>query len=102
DYGHKQVKEIPINGGPITTIGSGYSFIFGVAVDAANNVFVTDYGNNAVKEIKPIGGYYISPALPKGLTIDNSTGIISGTPPGLSPATNYNITAYNGYGSSTA
>jgi len=98
DYGNKQVKEIPINGGAIKTVGSGYSFIFGVTTDAVNNVYVTDYGNNAVKKIQPVGGYYINPELPKGLSFNNTTGTISGTPLVPAPATNYTITAYNQYG----
>ncbi|SHN36488.1 putative Ig domain-containing protein, partial [Mucilaginibacter sp. OK098] len=102
DYGHKQVKEIPIGGGAPVVIGSGFSFLFGVVVDAANNVFVTDYGNNAVKEIKPIGGFYISPALPAGLSFNNTTGVISGTPTASKPATDYTVTVYNGTGSNTA
>jgi hypothetical protein len=36
---------------------------------------VADYGNNAVKQIKPAGGYYIGPFLPAGLSFNNSTGI---------------------------
>jgi hypothetical protein len=98
DYGNKLVKEIPVNGGPILTIGSGYSFIFGVALDNVNNVYVTDYGNNAVKKIVPVGGYYINPALPQGMVFNNTTGTISGTPLAASPATNYTVTAYNAYG----
>jgi len=102
DYGHKLLKEIPINGGSIMTIGSGYSFIYGVATDNANNVYVTDYGNNAVKKIQPTGGYYINPALPLGLSFNNTTGTISGTPAAASPATNYQVIAYNGYGGNKA
>ncbi len=101
DYGNHLIKEIPINGGAITTVGSGYSFLFGTAVDQYNNVYVTDYGNNAVKKIQPIGGYYISPALPQGLLFNNTTGTISGTPTKASPATDYTITAYNGFGSNS-
>ena len=99
DYGNKLVKEIPKNGGAIQTVGSGYSFIFGVTTDIFNNVYVTDYGHNAVKKIQPTGGYYINPALPLGLTFNNTTGTISGTPSAASPATDYTITAYNQYGS---
>jgi gliding motility-associated-like protein len=33
-----------------------------------------------------------------GLSFNNTTGAITGTPVGTSPATNYTITAYNGYG----
>src|SRR5262245_47202304 len=38
-----------------TTIGSGFIHPFGVAVDAAGDVFVADTLNNAVKEVLPDG-----------------------------------------------
>jgi len=38
------------------------------------------------------GSYSISPALPAGLSFNTATGVISGTPTGTSPATNYTIT----------
>lgn len=43
-----------------------------------------------------------SPALPTGLSIDDVTCVISGTPIGLRAATNYTIRASNPYGSSDA
>jgi len=42
--------------------------------------------------------YAISPALPAGLSLNASTGEISGTPTATSPATTYTITATNGTG----
>jgi sugar lactone lactonase YvrE len=96
------VKKIPVGGGAPVTLGSGFYYPTGVAVDNADNVYVGDEGNNAVKEVKPVGGYYINKALPKGLSLDENTGIISGTPTGTSPATNYTITAYNSSGSASA
>jgi gliding motility-associated-like protein len=71
-------------------------------VDGAGNVYVADNANNAVKQIKPVGGYYIGPFLPAGLSFNNTTGAISGTPTASSPATNYTVTAYNNLGSTTA
>jgi gliding motility-associated-like protein len=71
-------------------------------VDGAGNIYAADYSNNAVKQIKPIGGYYIGPFLPAGLAFNNTTGIISGKPTASSPATNYTVTAYNSFGGSTA
>jgi hypothetical protein len=38
-----------------STIGSGFQFATGVAVDAAGDVFVADAGNNAVQEVLPNG-----------------------------------------------
>ena len=42
----------------VNTIGSGFNFPIGVAVDGSGNVFVADYGNNAVKEIVALGGFH--------------------------------------------
>ena len=46
--------------------------------------------------------YSVSPALPAGFTLNTSTGIISGTPTTLTPASNYTITATNTGGSTDA
>ncbi len=45
--------------------------------------------------------YSIAPALPAGITFDQTTGIIQGTPMAVSPATDYTITAQNPGGSAT-
>jgi hypothetical protein len=59
--------------GTTHTIGSGFYFPQGVAVDAAGNVFVSDSGHNAVKEVLPDGttrtigsGFYF----PQGVAVD--------------------------------
>jgi subtilisin-like proprotein convertase family protein len=46
--------------------------------------------------------YAVSPALPAGLTLNTSTGIISGTPTTLTAASDYTITATNTGGSTDA
>lgn len=46
--------------------------------------------------------YTISPALPSGLVMDDSTGVISGTPDADSPLTTYTITGTAGAQSATA
>ncbi len=48
-----------------------------------------------------VGSYSVSPALPAGLTLNTSTGQITGTPTAVSAATNYTITASNSCGSTT-
>ena len=46
-----------------------------------------------------VASYAISPALPAGLALNTTSGIISGTPTAVSAATNYTVTATNTLGS---
>ena len=46
-----------------------------------------------------VDSYSVSPALPTGMTLDTTTGVISGTPTTFTAATNYLITATNVVGS---
>ena len=50
----------------------------------------------------PITQYTIGPSLPAGLTIDPTTGIISGTPSAVSSQTSYTVTGTNASGTVTA
>jgi len=101
DVNNSKVKKFPAGGGAAVVIGSGFSFPAAVAVDAAGNVFVADE-SSAIKRFPPKGGYYLSTSLPAGLSLSNSTGIISGTPIITSPPTDYTITAYNAGGSASS
>ncbi|TDQ06308.1 putative Ig domain-containing protein, partial [Pedobacter metabolipauper] len=49
-----------------------------------------------------VTSYSISPALPAGLSLNATTGIISGTPAAISPTVNYTVTAANSGGNTTA
>ena len=102
DFGNNQVKEIPAGSNTPAVVGSGFSDPYGVAADGAGNVYVADNAHNAVKQIKPVGGFYIGPFLPPGLSFNNTTGMLSGTPTASSPAVNYTVTAYNAAGSGTS
>jgi len=81
-------------------ISSGFFAPAGLALDASGNLYIGDSGS--VYKVAPIGGFFISPALPAGLSFDGTTGAISGTPTVLGTATDYTITAYNSSGSSAA
>ena len=90
-FGNNSVYETFRSGGS-SVFATGFNIPEGVAVDPFGNIYVADYGNSVVKEIPLLGGYYsVNPALPAGLSIDSSTGIISGTPTAASAATTYNI-----------
>jgi len=69
-------------------------------IDGKGNIYYCD--GTAVYEMNPSGGYFLNGALPAGLSLDNTTGTISGTPTKAAPATNYTVTAYNSSGSTTA
>ncbi|WP_078350192.1 T9SS type B sorting domain-containing protein [Mucilaginibacter pedocola] len=81
--------------------GSGSNFFgspIGLMLDGLGNLYVGS-GGQAKKVV--ISGYTIDKALPPGMSFDVKTGIITGTPTSLWPATDYTITAYNGGGSNT-
>ncbi len=112
-YGNK-IRKISSGGAVTTLAGSGangsldntnaslatFSSPDGIAVDGSGNVYVADYGNNKIRKISQYG-YTISPALPAGLTFDNTNGTISGTPTSVTSTTVYTITASNSGGSSS-
>jgi len=113
DYGNNLIRMITPDGLVSTLAGSGHfgslegigviaSFAgpSGLSVDVAGHLFVADKYNNVIREIYTTG-YTINKPLPPGLVFDNTTGIISGTPTAVTPATIYIITAYNQGGYST-
>ncbi|MGZ3833321.1 MAG: T9SS type B sorting domain-containing protein [Mucilaginibacter sp.] len=113
DTGNNTVRMITPGGKVITLAGSGaqgaangigsqasFNKPSGLSADGYGNVFVADNGNNLIRKIVATG-YTIDKPMPAGLTFDPTTGVISGTPTALSPATAYTITAYNAGGNSS-
>jgi len=78
-----------------------FNFAFGIISDGASYLYVADWGNSVIRRVVS-AVYIISPTtLPPGLTFDEYTGIISGTPTTIWPTTIYTVTAYNPFGSSS-
>ena len=112
DYNNNTIRKITPAGVVTTVAGNGeqgnadaigtaasFNHVTGLTTDANGNLFIGDTGNNEVREVS-VSGYTIDKTLPAGLSFDPTTGIISGKPAVLSPATDYIVTAYNAGGSS--
>jgi gliding motility-associated-like protein len=77
-----------------------FGFPEGITIDDNGNLYTADYGTSVIRKALT-RGYYIDKVLPAGLSFDPTTGIISGTPTDVSPATDYKISAYNANGESS-
>lgn len=97
------------HGGGGSAIGSGGAAgtVFPSGLQYAQPVVVYAVGqaiapNNPSSTGAPITHYAVSPALPAGLTLDENSGVISGTPTSDSLQTDYTVTGSNGAGATTA
>jgi len=96
DSGASTVRVYNSSGTALTTItGSAIAAPDGLAPDANGNLYVSDYTNNTLYKYPLAGGYYVSPALPPGLSFDNTTGDFTGTPTASWPKTAYTVSTFN-------
>jgi len=102
DSGNGVVREIPAGGGSPVALPFQSGFPFMLAIGNSGELLVSDDSDGTVREVDPVGGYYISANLPLGLNFNSTTGVISGTPTVVTPATNYTVTGYNSTGSIAA
>ena len=86
-------QQIPDNPAP-----SGLTYSVNPAVYAMGTAIMS---NTPSSSGGAVARYSVSPALPAGLTLDSSAGVITGTPTMASPATAYVVTASNSVGSAT-
>jgi len=101
DSGNSIVRVYNSSGAQLTTISnSTISAPDGLTTDSKGNLYVSDYDVfNTVYKYTPVGGYFVSPDLPPGLSFDLTTGNFTGTPTATWPLTAYTVTAYNAGGS---
>ncbi|PTR01539.1 putative Ig domain-containing protein [Mucilaginibacter yixingensis] len=87
--------------GMVSTVANNFNFPVSVILDNAGNALIVEQSGPQIKKVS-LSGYAITPALPAGLTFEATTGIISGTPTQVFPATDFFVTAYTKNGASTA
>jgi hypothetical protein len=92
-----------------TTFNTTAGTVRGLALDSNDRVHISYHTSSTDKLLRYLAiepssivyGYSISPALPAGLSLEISTGEISGTPTELSANTTYTITVRNSGGVNT-
>ncbi|OKS87483.1 NHL domain-containing protein [Mucilaginibacter polytrichastri] len=87
----------------VSGIGTAAGFNGPVSLTLTNNqdaLIVAEYDGHLISKVH-LTGYAIDKPLPRGLSFDVNTGIITGTPKKAMPATDYMITANNASGTSS-
>ena len=98
DNGNNQIRMYNSSGTLLTTITSSGNITNprGIFVDGTGTIYTTNYSTNMFFKVVPVGGYFLSGTLPTGLTFNNTTGVISGTPTANGSGT-YTVSAYNSF-----
>ena len=116
DAGNSLVRTVAPNGAVFTLAGDGtanekdaiginaeFRGVYCIAYDYAGNLYTGDnISNNSTIRKIVLTGYTIVPILHNNLTFDTSTGTIAGTPISYFTATNYTVSAFNTWGSSSS
>ena len=83
---------------PVVQPPTALTYTTGTAVYTVGVVITA---NNPTSTGGAVASYSVSPALPAGLSLSTSTGIISGTPTAAAATTTYTVTATNAGGTTT-
>jgi len=86
-------------GGGSTPAPSALSYTTGTAVYTVGAAIPAD---GPTSSGGAVSSYSVSPALPAGLSLSASTGVIGGTPTAVTATASYTVTASNSGGSTTA
>lgn len=72
----------------------------GIIPDRRGSIYVSDLTAKTISKYTPNGRYFVDKPFPSGLSMVNTTGVISGTPTAgvSSVATDYTVTAWNAAG----
>jgi putative Ig domain-containing protein len=84
---------------PVVTAPAGLSY---ATAAASYTVGTAVAANTPSSSGGAVASYSVQPALPAGLTLNTTTGVISGTPTAVAAIAIYVVTASNGAGSTTA
>ncbi|MGY4539920.1 hypothetical protein ACVW0P_004361 [Mucilaginibacter sp. UYNi724] len=115
DVSNNKIRMITMPGTVVTTIagtgtagagnGTGATATFngpwGIQADGTGNLYIADRYSNQIRKLAPTSGYTVNTPLPTGLSLNNVTGVISGTPTVVTAAANYIVTATNPNGTNS-
>ncbi|MCX6172075.1 MAG: Ig domain-containing protein [Flavobacterium sp.] len=96
--GNNRFDNVTVKGIPLSLTAPPNNLSYTVPTSFTINTPIIDLSPSVSGNVT---NYSVAPALPAGLVLNTTTGIISGSPTVVSPSTNYTITASNNYGTST-
>jgi len=107
DESNNRIRKVTPAGAVTTLSGTGaqgsangagtastFSLPFAIAADAGGLVYAGDFTTNLIRKIVATP-FTVSPALPAGLSLNSTTGVISGTPTAVTAQATYTIKAIN-------